>query len=190
MKKIIALSFSGFCLLFSMGCFNDLLSDSKKANDVKFMTYGNLVNRCGQADGSNGYIRFNLDGQDVSIMNCKAYHCTYGTCNPGIDYWKIGGRCDEEEVTIYIGDGTIGAHNTSSWSTMELIEYLLYLSNGTGHWWYGVDYVTLHGTAIIDVTLHDSNSIKGTFSGTICDWDTNCRNVTNGEFFSVGVQIY
>jgi hypothetical protein len=42
MKKIAALSFSGFCLLVGLGCFIDPSSDTKKVKDIKFMSFSSL----------------------------------------------------------------------------------------------------------------------------------------------------
>ena len=187
MEKIISLSFSGFCLLLSMGCFNDFLSDSKKANDVKFMTNAAQENACGQTDGSTGYVRFKMDGQDISIMNCKAEHFPAGyMCPTCVEFFEVTGSCNEVMATIYIGDGTVGDHNTSSQLTHEWILVSVAWAGGAGV----VGMGPKDGTSTIKVTLHDNTSIKGTFSGSVCDSAGQCRNVTEGEFFSVGLQSY
>ena len=156
-RSIIIIPIALFVFLFSARC-------SDNNNDFKNEILMILLNCQG------GTMAF-TQGTLRSWTCCRAVN--HGT------YWEVVGSSGSEAVQLFIGNASVGLHNTS---TLISHEYIIFSSGGIN--FYGVtDSPYVSGSSTINVTTNNSTTIVGTFNGTVyANGGSTNRVITLGTF--------
>lgn len=126
-----------------------------------------------------GTMAYTIDGAAINHNMCMANESSSGTSIIATTNGNTGEQM--EMIFIYIGDGSLGDHNNSSFADYEYICYYTMLES-TLFTYYGTS--NYSGSSTIYIDVNNDTVIEGTFSGTVCDTNATpiCKTITEGTF--------